>query len=117
MNHNESDARQPAVRSGPGRQPYSPQYAPQAPRPFVPEDTLATAEIQIERKYFVLILKENARGRFLRIVEEVGGKHNSIMIPSTGLAEFKKLVDEMVQHCHDIPAKPHIPPPDQGAAS
>ena len=93
----------------PYRQPYHQPYAPQPPRPFVQEDTLKTGEIQIERKFFVLTLKENPRGRFLRISEEVGGKRNSIIIPSTGLADFKKLVDEMVKASDKIPAKGEPP--------
>ena len=99
----------PSGRSRPERQPYSPPYAP-APRPFVQEDTIKTAEIQIERKYFVLTLKENVRGRFLRIMEEVGGRHNSIIIPTTGLAEFKKMVDEMVKADSEKPGRVESPP-------
>ncbi len=89
----------------PYRQPYHQSYAPQPPRPFVQEDTLKIGEVQIERKFFVLTLKENPRGRFLRINEEVGGKRNSIIIPSTGLKDFKKLLDEMVKASDEIPAK------------
>jgi len=87
------------------RQSYHQPYGLQSPRPFVQEDTLKSGELQIERKFFVLTLKENPRGRFLRISEEVGGKRNSIIIPSTGLAEFKKLLDEMVKADSEIPVK------------
>ena len=93
-----------------GRRPYqnqgygAPQYN-QQPRPPVNEDTLKTAEVQIERKNFVLTLKENPRGRFLRVTEDVGGRRATIIIPSTGLAEFKKLVDEMVKASEEIPEK------------
>jgi len=87
------------------RQPYHQPYAPQQPRPFVQEDTLATKEIQIERKTFFLALKENPRGRLLRITEEVGGKRNTIIIPAPGLKDFKKLLDEMVKAADEIPAK------------
>ena len=93
----------------PYRQPYHQPYAPQPPRPFVPEDTLKAGEVQIERKFFVLTLKENPRGRFLRISEDVGGKRNAIIIPSTGLADFKKLLDEMVSAAAEIPAKTASP--------
>lgn len=89
----------------PYRQPYQQPYGQQPPRPFVQEDTLKAGEVQIERKFFVLTLKENLRGRFLRITEEVGGKHSTIIIPATGLADFKKLVDEMVKASEEIPAK------------
>jgi hypothetical protein len=92
-----------------GRRPYQGQgygaskYA--QPRPPVAEDTLKSGEIQIERKNFVFMLKENPRGRFLRITEDVGGRRDTIIIPSTGLAEFKKLVDEMVKASDEIPTK------------
>ena len=77
----------------------------QQPRPPVQEDTLKSAELQIERKNFVFSLKENPRGRFLRITEDVGGRRDTIIIPSTGLAEFKKLLDEMVKASEAIPEK------------
>ena len=75
------------------------------PRPPVQEDTLKSGELQIERKKFVLILKENPRGRLLRIIEEGAGRNSSIIIPSTGLAEFQKLVDEMVKVSNELPEK------------
>jgi len=87
------------------RQTYHPPYSSQPPRPFVQEDTLKSEQIHIERKSFQLTLKENPRGRFLRITEEVGGKRNAIIIPSTGLAEFKKLLDEMVKADNGMVAK------------
>jgi hypothetical protein len=54
------------------------------------EETIATQEFQVERKTIRLALKENVRGRFLRITETVGGKHDTIIIPDTGLAELSK---------------------------
>jgi hypothetical protein len=91
----------------PNRQQYD--YAPQPQRPFVPEDTLKTGEFQSERKFFVLTLKENARGRFLRITEEGNGKRNSVVIPATGLNDFQKLLEEMVKASDGIPAKTEPP--------
>ena len=95
-----------------GRRPYQGQSGPSygsskyaQPRPPVVEDTLKSGEIQIERKNFVFALKENPRGRFLRITEDVGGRRDTIIIPSTGLADFKKLVDEMVKAADEIPPK------------
>lgn len=87
----------------PYRPPYRQPYAPQPPRPFVQEDTLKSEHVQIERKSFLLTLKENPRGRFLRISEEVGGKRNGIIVPATGLHEFKRLLDEMVAAASAIP--------------
>ncbi|HEX9046601.1 MAG TPA: PUR family DNA/RNA-binding protein [Verrucomicrobiae bacterium] len=79
------------------RQPHYPSYYQQPPRPYIQETTLKSEYIQIERKSFMLALKENPRGRFLRISEDVNGKRNAIIVPAAGLAELKKLVDEMVE--------------------
>ncbi len=73
------------------------------PKPHVNEDTLRSGTVQIERKTFVFTLKENPRGRFLRITEDVGGRRDSIIIPSPGLEDFKKLLDEMVKASNEIP--------------
>src|ERR1700761_7896226 len=75
------------------------------PRPPVNENILKSSEVQIERKNFIFSLKENARGRFLCITEDVGGRRDTIIIPSTGLEEFKKLLDEMVQASAQVPDK------------
>lgn len=75
------------------------------PRPPVNEELLKSERIQIERKTFVFTLKENPRGRFLRITEDVGGRRDTIIIPATGLEDFKKLLDEMVKAAGEIPAK------------
>ncbi len=40
---------------------------------------------QIERKYLSFSLRENARGRFIRITEDVGGRRDAIVIPASGL--------------------------------
>ena len=80
-----------------------------APKPPVNEDTLKSAKIQIERKTFVLALKENPRGRFLRITEDVGGRRDTIIVPSTGLEDFKKLLEDMVKTSNEIPQKSSPP--------
>jgi hypothetical protein len=45
------------------------------PRPPVNEDTLRTERIQVERKTFVFTLKENPRGRFLRINRALAARY------------------------------------------
>ena len=75
-----------------GQRPYS-----SAPRPNAQEETLKTDKIQIERKTFVFTLKENPRGRFLRITEDVNGRRDTIIVPAPGLEDFKKALDEMVR--------------------
>jgi hypothetical protein len=71
----------------------------------VTEETLKTDKIQVERKTFVISLKENPRGRFLRITEDVGGRRDTIILPATGLGEFKRVVDEMVRASESSPGK------------
>ncbi len=79
-----------------------------APRPPVNEDTLKTEKVQIERKTFIFTLKENPRGRFLRITEDVGGRHDTIIIPSTGLVEFRKILETMVDASEQTPSKEQL---------
>ena len=76
-----------------------------APKPPVNEETLKSAKIQIERKTFVLALKENPRGRFLRITEDVGGRRDTVIIPAPGLEDFRNLLDEMVKASAETPPK------------
>jgi hypothetical protein len=83
------------------RRPYNSQ-----PRPQVQEDTLKSDKVQIERKTFLFSLKENPRGRFLRITEDVNGRRDNIIIPATGLDEFKRIIDEMVKTSNESPIKP-----------
>jgi len=86
------------------RPPRQPGYQ-SAPRPRADEDTLKSEQIQVERKTFVFLLKENPRGRLLRIVEESGRNSASIIIPSTGLEAFQKLLVEMVKTSNELPPK------------
>ena len=60
------------------------------------DTVIANKELQIERKHFVIEYRENERGRFLRIVEEAHGRRNTIIIPSTGLADFTTAVTEVL---------------------
>ena len=82
-----------------GGRPYGP------PRSPVNEDTLKSDKVQIERKTFVFTLKENPRGRFLRITEDVGGRRDTIIIPAPGLEDFKRLLDDMVKAAGEQPPK------------
>ncbi|MDQ6632479.1 MAG: RNA-binding protein [Verrucomicrobiota bacterium] len=79
------------------RPPYHSGHSGLPPRPPVNEETLKTEKIQIERKMFIFTLKQNPRGRFLRITEDVNGRRDNVIIPATGLEEFKRVVDEMVK--------------------
>jgi hypothetical protein len=69
------------------------------------EITLFTQGILIERKEFSLALKENSRGRFIRIVESNGNYFASIIVPANGLADFQRLLTEMIKADKEIPIK------------
>jgi hypothetical protein len=58
---------------------------------------LFEAHLQIERKNITFDLKENLRGTFLRITEEVGGHRNSIIIPTAGVEQFRDALNKVVQ--------------------
>lgn len=75
-------------------------------RPPINEDTLRTERIQVERKTFVFTLKENPRGRFLRITEDVGGRRDAIIIPAPGLEEFAKVVEALAKAASELPPPP-----------
>ena len=52
------------------------------------DTTIASKEIQVERKHLVIEYCENAQGRFLRITEEAHGRRNTVIVPAPGLPEF-----------------------------
>src|SRR6478609_3600635 len=76
-----------------------------SPKPPVNEETIISDKVQIERKTFVFTLKENPRGRFLRITEDVNGRRDTIIIPATGLDEFKRLFEDMLRVSNETPPK------------
>lgn len=84
-----------------GRRPYD---SSAHHKPHVAEDQIHSEKIQIERKTFVFALKENPRGRFLRITEDVGGRRDTIIVPATGLEEFQKALDLIVKASAETPA-------------
>lgn len=78
-------------------------------RPPANETVICSERIQIERKSFQFTLKENPRGRFLRITEDVGGRRDSIIVPATGLDEFCKVLGGVARSAaSDLP--PPLPP-------
>jgi hypothetical protein len=57
------------------------------------EKLLAHRDLQIERKQLSIEMRENFRGRFLRITERCGGRTNVVIIPDTGVNEFNAALD------------------------
>lgn len=84
-------------------------YASAAPRPPVEEKTLKTEKIQIERKIFIFALKENPRGRFLRITEDVSGRRDTIIVPAPGLDDFARVLGDFAKCSAELPP-PEEPP-------
>jgi hypothetical protein len=50
-------------------------------------------------------LKENPRGRFLRITEDVNGRRDTIIIPAPGLEDFRNVLEQMLRASEDTPPK------------
>ncbi|WP_338689257.1 RNA-binding protein [Haloferula helveola] len=51
-------------------------------------DLLHTEKILADRKTFFLDLKENARGKVVKITEDVSGNRDTIMVPAEILGDF-----------------------------
>ena len=69
---------------------------------------LLSEQVRVERKMFTFDLRENPRGRFLRITEDVGGRRDTIIIPSTGLEDIRMILDHAIQVSHDAgPCESH----------
>ena len=58
---------------------------------------LKSENIAVERKNFIFDLRENPRGRFLRITEDANGRRDAIVIPATGLEDFRRVLDEIIE--------------------
>ena len=77
-------------------------FSPRAFLPFAPlgelhmETIIASRQLQVERKHLTVDYCENPRGRFLRICEEAHGRRNTVIVPSTGVAEFLEILNAVV---------------------
>ena len=60
------------------------------------ESIIEARELHIERKHFYVELRENERGKFLRIIEEAHGYRNSIIVPSTAVDDFTAAISEVL---------------------
>lgn len=52
------------------------------------DELLHTEKILSDRKVFFLDLKENARGKVVKITEDVSGNRDTIMVPTEILDDF-----------------------------
>jgi hypothetical protein len=71
------------------------QYDPERRPP--PSPPIAAEKVTIERKIFFLDLKENQRGRFLKITEDVGGRRDTIMLPAEAFKDFLEAMQRLVE--------------------
>ena len=60
-------------------------------------EPLASEKITIDRKIFFLDLKENNRGRFLKITEDVGGRRDTIMLPAEAFMDFVEALERLIE--------------------
>lgn len=52
------------------------------------DEPLHTEKIITDRKIYFIDLKENARGKFVKITEDVRGRRDTILLPCEALEEF-----------------------------
>ena len=62
--------------------------------PFPP---IASEKIVNDRKVFFLDLKENQRGRFLKITEDVGGRRDTVMLPAAAFQDFVEALARLIE--------------------
>lgn len=62
------------------------------------QEPIATEKIVIDRKIFFLDLKENQRGRYLKITEDVGGRRDTIMVPAEVFQDFAEALTRLVEY-------------------
>jgi hypothetical protein len=63
---------------------------------------LYTEKIFSDRKIFFMDLKENDRGRFVKITEDVRGRRDTIMLPVEALGEFLDALNRVADFDDDL---------------
>ncbi|WP_009965494.1 MULTISPECIES: DNA-binding protein [Verrucomicrobium] len=63
---------------------------------------LHSEKIVGERKIFFLDLKENDRGRFIKITEDVRGRRDTIMLPMENAEEFLDALQRTLQVAREM---------------
>ena len=52
------------------------------------DEEIYNTQIRVERKFFYFTLRQNPRGRFMKITEDVNGRRDSIIIPISWMFRF-----------------------------
>jgi len=63
---------------------------------------LASEKLTIGRKIFFLDLKENSRGRFMQITEDVAGRRDRVMVPVEAFQEFMASLERLITQSEQI---------------
>ncbi|MEQ1850984.1 MAG: PUR family DNA/RNA-binding protein [Chthoniobacteraceae bacterium] len=66
--------------------------------PRMPSEPIASEKVTIDRKVFFLDLKENQRGRFMKITEDVGGRRDTIMLPAGAFKDFLEAMARLIEY-------------------
>ncbi|PAW62702.1 MAG: RNA-binding protein [Verrucomicrobiia bacterium Tous-C2TDCM] len=66
------------------------------------ERPIHTEKILADRKIFFLDLKENERGQFVKITEDVRGRRDTIMVPVEFLDDFIGALED-IREASDLP--------------
>jgi hypothetical protein len=65
------------------------------------DDCLFSEQIQVERKLLSFELRENPRGRFMRVTEDVGGRRDTIIVPAAGLEKVREILRRVIEADED----------------
>ena len=63
---------------------------------------LYTEKVLSDRKIFFMDLKENDRGRFVKITEDVRGRRDTIMLPAEALIDFLDALNRVADFEEDL---------------
>jgi len=61
------------------------------------EPPIHTEKVMADRKIFFMDLKENERGQFVKITEDVRGRRDTIMIPIEFLDDFLNALERIAE--------------------
>jgi PurA ssDNA and RNA-binding protein len=67
-----------------------------------PVPPLHSEKLVSDRKIFFLDLKENDRGRFIKITEDVRGRRDTIMLPIEVAQEFMDAIQKCLEADHEL---------------
>ena len=71
-----------------------------------PTELLASEKIGVDRKLFYLDLKQNSRGRYLKITEDVGGRRDTIMLPVEAFQDFFAAFVRLIEFERELEPSP-----------